>query len=1379
MADTLKTIRVIPFSGKGEDWNRWSKTFLATATAKGYRDILKPEDPNAEIDVNLNIQAYNDLILSCQEEITFGIVDESVSEEFPDGDARLAWSNLQDKFEPLTGAAKVQTKLEFHQLKLSSADEDPDPWMTNLELKRRRLKTLGTIIDDDDLILHILNNLPKEYETVVQLCEEDLTRGNADLQVVKDRIRARFNRILKANEASDEAIALMTKSQFKGACTVCGKIGHKGADCFTLEKNKDKKEAFFKRLKEKRNKSNHKYNRNKKFGNHKQNNGNSDQDTSMAMTNLDEEMILIAPNEPALFNNFTWIADSGATTHMTNNLDGMFDLQDANMNISVGDGRKMTTSKIGKWKGTAIDKEGNRKIVTLTNVSYVPELMVNLFSLTAAMDKGFSIAGSKEGITLNKDDWSLLFDKKVGTPRGHVFGTTMIPNGTEMAQVNLTVGYKQAHEILGHPGRNKLLGTTERLKWPIGEKSVIECEACLKGKAHRLKMNKEAKNKASQAGERIMIDISSVKNKDNKKCGRFWLLIVDEATDMKWSYFVKSKSSQVGVLLSFIRGMMNDGKKIKFIRCDNAGENESLKQKTEEEGMNIKFEFTARKTPQQNGKVERAFATLYGRMRAMMAGAKWNEEMKNKYWMEAAATATKLDNILNEKGEPSPYEKFYNKSPDFEKHLRTFGELGVVTINPGQGIKAKLADRGTTCMFVGYPRDHAGNVYRMLNLQTKKILVTRDVKWLNTFSVNNSQGNTETTVDDANDDEEEHQRLPDMNHVQPERNENVPAPNMVNQDEPRRLLRELRGLEPFNRPGRLEMEGESNQLCFFVPDVNENDDTPTTFQEAWNHSDPKEREYWRAAIRLEFRQMLKNGVWRGKKFLNTLPSNRKGIGSKWVFKKKKNGVYRARLVVKGYDQVAGVDYQYNFAPVTSEVTLRILLILWAIEDYYAEVADVQTAFLYGDLEEELFIKIPPGYEEFLQEETGEHVDGKYMKLEKSTYGLVQAARSWWKKFTSILKRELGFTQYENDSCLLKRFNDDGKVFLIVYVDDCFVVGDEKAVKKALDDIEKHFSITRSKHIEDFIGCRIEREGQQILLSQPDLIKKMLRKFEEKISGMKDYETPAPASTHLVRCATEEEVLDEDNQKEFRSGVGSLLYLLKHSRPELSNSVRELSKVMDRANKAHEKALYRVIKFVEQTRQRRLVLSPTCENFTWDLKAYSDSDFAGDTETRKSVSGFIIYLCGAAISWRSKGQKSVSLSSTEAEYMAISEVAMEILYIVGILKFLGVKLSYPIEVNVDNIGAVYLSKNATTSNRTKHIDTRYHFVREYIEDGIVKVVFVRSEANDADIFTKNLNGDTFKKHAKAIGLQDFNEETTPKMGNRKGVEIGGIVFPTCD
>ena len=390
--------------------------------------------------------------------------------------------------------------------------------------------------------------------------------------------------------------------------------------------------------------------------------------------------------------------------------------------------------------------------------------------------------------------------------------------------------------------------------------------------------------------------------------------------------------------------------------------------------------------------------------------------------------------------------------------------------------------------------------------------------------------------------------------------------------------------------------------------------------------------------------------------------------------------------------------------------------------------------------------------------------------------------------TTVLKGELNFEQFQNDSCLLKREDESGKVFLIVYVDDCFVLGDKSAVKKALNDIEKFFSITRNEAIEDFIGCRIEKDGDKVLLSQPDLIKKMIKKFEKKIENLKEYETPAPTGTHIIRCQTKEELISEEEQMEFRSGVGSLLYLLKHSRPELSNSVRELSKVMDGANKAHQKALYRVMKFVDATKNRKLVLAPTQQpDLKWEMKAYSDSDFAGDTETRKSVSGYIIYLCGAPIAWRSKGQKSVSLSSTEAEYMAISEVAMEILYIVGILKFIGVDLKYPIEVNVDNIGAVYLSKNATTGNRTKHIDTRYHFVREYIEDGIVKVVFVRSEDNDADIFTKNLNGEVFWKHGDKIGLKNFDqsekgedcdpeeEVTTPKMGNRKGVKTQ--VFPT--
>ena len=1366
---TIKTIRIIPFSGKEEDWNRWSKTFIATATVKGYKDVLIPLDPEEDAELEDNIVAYSDLILSCQEDISFGIIDESVSETFPDGDARLAWTNLRARFEPNTGAAKVQLKQEFHQLKLSNTEEDPDPWITSLELKRRRLRTLGATIEDDDMILHILNSLPKEYETVVELCEEDLSRGNISLTTVKERIRARYKRLLKTSSDEQDAIALMAKTQFKKACTVCGKIGHKGADCFTLEKNKEKKEAYMKKLNERRNnKGNNRQNKGKGNGSNSRQNNNKN-DEAMAMTTIDNEMVLMTDGNQNIFHNFTWIADSGATTHMTNSLQGMYDLTDAKVSVSVGDGRKMRTVKTGKWRGIAVDSEGTRKQITLSNVSYIPDLMVNLFSLTAVMDKGFQVDGNSKGITVQKNKWTMRFDRRIGTPKGHVFAITMLPYTAEECEMaNATIQYEDAHKLLGHPGRNKLVGTSERLKWTLTKQVTTDCSDCLVGKAKRMKLNKESENQSKVPGERLMIDISSVKTQNSKRIGKYWLLVVDEATSMKWSFFLKSKDAQVQLLTGFIKNLQEQGKPVKYIRCDNAGENLSLQQSLDNEGMNIKFEFTARETPQQNGKVERAFATLYGRMRAMMTAVKWDDEMKHKFWMEAAATATKLDTIMNEKGKQSPYQAFYNQSPLFEKHLRTFGEVGIMTLKPGRTIKSKLGDRGIKCLFLGYAANHAGNVYRVLNLETKMVMISRDVKWLKTFDINNNSQETNNDLGDNNADDDDNEVM--LQPIEPEQGD---ANN--NTANPVRLARELRGLQPFNNPGRLEIEGHNNHLCFFVPECAEEDDTPTTFQEAWYHKDPIKREKWRQAIRLEFRQMIKNGVWR-KEGINSLPANRKGIGTKWVFKEKKNGVFRARLVAKGYDQIAGIDFQYNFAPVTSEVTLRILLVMWIVNDLFAEIADVQTAFLHGDLEEEIFIKIPPGYKEFLSE-TKEAINEKFLKLEKSTYGLVQAARSWWKKFTTVLKRDLGFMQFENDSCLLKRQTSDGKVYLIVYVDDCFVLGDKSAVKHALTEIEKHFAITRSENIEDFIGCRIEKENQSILLSQPDLIKKMLKKFGEKTLNMREYETPAPSGTHIIRCQDDEAKLSDEEQAEFRSGVGSLLYLLKHSRPDLSNSVRELSKVMDAANKAHQKALFRAIKFVEQTQERKLVLSPIHNSIHWEIKAFSDSDFAGDTDTRKSVSGYIIYLNGAAIAWRSKGQKSVSLSSTEAEYMAISEVAMEILYIVGILKFLDVKINYPIEVNVDNIGAVYLSKNATTGNRTKHIDTRYHFVREYIEDGIVKVVFVRSEDNDADIFTKNLNGETFERHSISIGLKDVHEATTPKMRNRKGVENGGDVFPT--
>jgi hypothetical protein len=200
----------------------------------------------------------------------------------------------------------------------------------------------------------------------------------------------------------------------------------------------------------------------------------------------------------------------------------------------------------------------------------------------------------------------------------------------------------------------------------------------------------------------------------------------------------------------------------------------------------------------------------------------------------------------------------------------------------------------------------------------------------------------------------------------------------------------------------------------------------------------------------------------------------------------------------------------------------------------------------------------------------------------------------------------------------------------------------------------------------------------------------------------------------------------------------LLYLTKYSHPDLCNVVTELSKCMDGASMETYPELLRVIKFVLDTKNVCLKIQPKFNDSSWNLKVFCKSDWAGDPETRISVTGFIIYLQGTPVCWRSKAQKGVTLSSSEAEYVAISDAVKEIKFLYFLLQNLGIVLDLPIVVKTDNIGTLFMSQNSSTGVRTRHVDTRYHFMREKIEDGIIKMEFVESLDNDSDIFTKNVN-----------------------------------------
>jgi hypothetical protein len=351
-------------------------------------------------------------------------------------------------------------------------------------------------------------------------------------------------------------------------------------------------------------------------------------------------------------------------------------------------------------------------------------------------------------------------------------------------------------------------------------------------------------------------------------------------------------------------------------------------------------------------------------------------------------------------------------------------------------------------------------------------------------------------------------------------------------------------------------------------------------------------------------------------------------------------------------------------------------------------------------------------------------------------------------------KKFGFFPSPADPCMFVKpaLHNQPPAFIILNVDDGGVIGTPEVIRNVLDALAKEFKIKELGPMKHFVGCRlhINRSRDTIWINQPKLIQNLELNFGKLIFTDRNFRTPAAPRSVVMRPVKDvDPTIHPDQPFKYRSGVGMLMYLVKHSRPDIANATRELTKVLDGATDAHWKAMMRIIKYVLDTRMYSLRLKLKMTNGIVTLRGISDSEFAGDRETRKSVYGFVTYYCGAPISWKSKSGNSVTLSSTEAEYYASSETAKELQFIHNLVISMEKNLELPIIMNVDNTGAIYLANNYSTGPRTKHIDIRTHFVRELIIDGILKIVFVKSEDNDADIFTKNVGEELFEKHSKNL------------------------------
>jgi hypothetical protein len=517
---------------------------------------------------------------------------------------------------------------------------------------------------------------------------------------------------------------------------------------------------------------------------------------------------------------------------------------------------------------------------------------------------------------------------------------------------------------------------------------------------------------------------------------------------------------------------------------------------------------------------------------------------------------------------------------------------------------------------------------------------------------------------------------------------------------------------------------------------------PQTYEQAV--SSP-EREQWLEAINAEYKSLVENQTWN----LVERPKERKLVSCKWVFKVKHNadgGVerYKARLVARGFTQTEGIDYHETYSPVVKMTSIRVLLSIVAIHDLELHQMDVKTAFLNGHLEEEIYMHQPEGF----IKPGEEHL---VCKLNRTLYGLKQSPRVWYQTIDKFFA-EMGFKRIEGDYGLYVIWTEQVKCIIALYVDDLLLACNTMAylneVKQKLHNEYEMKDLGEANYV---LGIQIERNRQihEIYLNQQQYVQSVLERF--RMLDCKPVSTPMEPHIRLTKSlppSTEKEK-QEIESIPYQSAVGSLMYAMTCTRPDIAFAVSAVSRYCSNYGSSHWIAVKRIMRYLKGTADYRLKLGGSRQAI---LSGYCDADWAGDLDERKSTTGYAFYIGQGVVSWNSKRQTTVALSTAEAEYMAATQAAKEALWLKHLLAEIGFSLPQSIVIQGDNQGCIALTKNPTYHSRTKHIDIRHHFIREKVELGEVELQYCQTEEMVADVLTKALSRDKHEKHTSSLGLQ---------------------------
>ena len=958
-----------------------------------------------------------------------------------------------------------------------------------------------------------------------------------------------------------------------------------------------------------------------------------------------------------------WIADTGATTHMTPFRVGMVDVkkQHDEKGITMGNNKTEKVVEVGNLPGVLHDKNGNAlNRVKMQDVSVVPSGGFNLFSITKMQMSGWKLEGDKQSIRLTKNGQEIIFDIKIQTPKGVIFAAyferTELGNAaTSEEQIKMTM--EQAHEKLGHIGEKAVIETAKKLGWKLTKTTMPKCAACAAGKAKQknLPRNENGEDDREHDDEkqlRAYLDMASIKKKPDMPIPskpQWRILVVHPKIQLKLSEFYDAKDEMPEDTCEKMALLKQHGVSITHLRLDNAGENKALQKRCQNEKwqLGIQFEFTARDTPQQNSVAEVGFATVMNRARAMMHRANIPIEIRFKLWHEACMTATLLDGlvVVDHGGRSATrYEHIWGKVPTFAKHLRVWGEAGTVEIKTKTS--PKLMDKGVHCFFVGYARDHPGDCYRMFDPKTGRVRESRDVTWLKRLyykkppnvkelqtnpvvdaeaasNHGESRGNgrenhgqddhggNDGDADDnnTNNEDEPDDPMPEANvstgndeSTAPVRNIVIPEPVETTTTRtgrtvraPQRLIAEIGQVvlskaeqNYYHALQALDSDADSfldEELAMVGAGLgqgitNTKELKVMTFDEAMAQAD---KDAWVKSVDEEHQRMIDCGVWVPIR-KEDLPPNCDIIDSTWSMKKKASGKYRARLAARGFKQREGVSYDRDdlFAPVVNELTVKIAFVMMILAGWYAPLMDVKGAFLKCGFrsQHKVAMEVPRGFEKF-------YPYGWLLLLLKTLYGCKQAAKMFW-EFLLKLMQSMGFDRSKADPCLYFAWTQFGLILFLSYIDDMILMGNKDGVMHFREIFKGKVDVDDIGPLDEYLGAKIEfcTEQRTVKITQPVL----LRSFGDEF-GVGEGTSKTPAVPHsTLQPGDESSRLDAKGTFRVRSGIGKLLYLMKWSRPDISNAVRDLSRFMQEPSLAHDKAMRRLMEYCVSTKQRGLLLN---------------------------------------------------------------------------------------------------------------------------------------------------------------------------------------------